>query len=108
MSYVNRGQERRLLHSLLIKHSGSHPAANCQTGWETQTLDRANAENQQDGEGTFQDLYGSVFGSSLACLEPELELFEVWDINVRQIIIIPYGFNLKQLLLLKSLCVTKP
>ena len=47
-------------------------------------MDRANAENQQDGEGTFQDLYGSVFGSSLACLEPELELFEVWEINVRR------------------------
>ena len=27
------------------------------------------------------------FSSSLACLEPELELFEVWEINVRQIII---------------------
>ena len=23
------------------------------------------------------------FSSSLACLEPELELFEVWEINVR-------------------------
>ena len=33
------------------------------------------------------------FGSSLARLEPELELFEVWDINVRQIIIIANGFN---------------
>ena len=27
------------------------------------------------------------FSSSLAYLEPELELFEVWEINVRQIII---------------------
>ena len=27
------------------------------------------------------------FGSSLAHLEPELELFEVWEIMVRQIII---------------------
>ena len=27
------------------------------------------------------------FGSSLADLEPELELFEVWEIMVRQIII---------------------
>ena len=26
------------------------------------------------------------FSSSLACLEPELELFEVWEINVRQIL----------------------
>ena len=33
------------------------------------------------------------FGSSLACLEPELELFEVWEINVRQIIIIANGIN---------------
>ena len=33
------------------------------------------------------------FSSSLACLEPELELFEVWEINVRQIIIIANGFN---------------
>ena len=33
------------------------------------------------------------FSSSLACLEPELELFEVWEINVRQIIIIAYGIN---------------
>ena len=33
------------------------------------------------------------FGSSLACLEPELELFEVWEINVRQIIIITNGIN---------------
>ena len=32
-------------------------------------------------------------GSSLACLEPELELFEVWEINVRQIIIIANGIN---------------
>ena len=31
---------------------------------------------------------GSVLG-----LEPELELFEVWEINVRQIIIIAIGFN---------------
>ena len=36
------------------------------------------------------------FGSSLACLEPELELFEVWEINVRQIIIIANGINFKQ------------
>ena len=28
------------------------------------------------------------FGSSLAHLEPKLQLFEVWEINVRQIIII--------------------
>ena len=33
------------------------------------------------------------FGSSLACLERELELFEVWEINVRQIIIIANGIN---------------
>ena len=33
------------------------------------------------------------FSSSLACLEPELELFEVWEINVRQIIIIANGIN---------------
>ena len=33
------------------------------------------------------------FGSSLACLEPELELFEVWEINVRQFIIIANGIN---------------
>ena len=33
------------------------------------------------------------FSSSLASLEPELELFEVWEINVRQIIIIANGFN---------------
>ena len=33
------------------------------------------------------------FGSSLARLEPELELFEVWEINVRQIIIIANGIN---------------
>ena len=33
------------------------------------------------------------FGSSLACLEPELELFEVWEINVRQIIIIVNSIN---------------
>ena len=36
------------------------------------------------------------FSSSLACLEPELELFEVWEINVRQIIIIANGINVKQ------------
>ena len=29
----------------------------------------------------------------LAHLEPELELFEVWEINVRQIIIIANGIN---------------
>ena len=29
----------------------------------------------------------SFFGSSLAHLEPELELFEVWEITMRQIII---------------------
>ena len=33
------------------------------------------------------------FSSSLACLEPELELFEVWEINVRQIIIIANRIN---------------
>ena len=33
------------------------------------------------------------FGSSLGRLEPELELFEVWAINVRQIIIIANGIN---------------
>ena len=33
------------------------------------------------------------FSSSLACLEPQLELFEVWEINVRQIIIIANGIN---------------
>ena len=33
------------------------------------------------------------FSSSLACLEPELELFEVWEIDVRQIIIIAIGIN---------------
>ena len=33
------------------------------------------------------------FSSSLACLEPELEVFEVWEINVRQIIIIANGIN---------------
>ena len=33
------------------------------------------------------------FSSSLACLEPELELFEVWEINVRQIIIIVNSIN---------------
>ena len=33
------------------------------------------------------------FSSSLACLEPELELFEVWEINVWQIIIIANGIN---------------
>ena len=33
------------------------------------------------------------FSSSLAHLEPELELFEVWEINVRQIMIIA---NFKQ------------
>ena len=33
------------------------------------------------------------FGSSQAHLEPELELFEVWEINVRQIIIIANGIN---------------
>merc|ERR1711884_380180 len=31
--------------------------------------------------------------SSLACLEPKLELFEVWEKNVRQIIIIANGIN---------------
>ena len=34
---------------------------------------------------------GSVLG-----LEPELELFEVWEINVRQIIIIANGITFKQ------------
>ena len=33
------------------------------------------------------------FSSSLACLEPELEVFEVWEINVQQIIIIANGIN---------------
>ena len=33
------------------------------------------------------------FSSSLACLEPELELFEVWEINVRRVIIIANGIN---------------
>ena len=33
------------------------------------------------------------FGSSLAHLEPKLQLFEVWEINVRQIIIIANGIN---------------
>ena len=33
------------------------------------------------------------FGSSLAFLEPKLELFEVWEINIRQIIIIANGIN---------------
>ena len=37
------------------------------------------------------------FGSSLARLESELELFEVWEINVRQTIIIANGNNFKQL-----------
>ena len=32
-------------------------------------------------------------GSSLARLEPKLELFEVWEINMRQIIIIANGIN---------------
>ena len=36
------------------------------------------------------------FSSSLACLEPELELFEVWEISVRQIIIIANSINFKQ------------
>ena len=35
----------------------------------------------------------------LAYLEPELELFEVWEIKVRQIIIIANGIKKKQLLL---------
>ena len=33
------------------------------------------------------------WGSSLAHLEPKLQLFEVWEINVRQIIIIANGIN---------------
>ena len=33
------------------------------------------------------------FGSSLAHLEPKLQLFEVREINVRQIIIIANGIN---------------
>ena len=41
----------------------------------------------------------SFFGSSLAQLELELELFEVWEIKVRQIIIIANGIKKKQLLL---------
>ena len=36
------------------------------------------------------------FGSCLARLEPELDLFEVWEINVRQIIIIANDMNFKQ------------
>ena len=40
--------------------------------------------------------YFHYFGSSLAHLEPELELFEVWEINVQQIIIIANGINFKQ------------
>ena len=35
----------------------------------------------------------SFFRSSLAHLEPEVKLFEVWEINVRQIIIIANGIN---------------
>ena len=31
--------------------------------------------------------------STLACVEPQLELFEVWEINVQQIIIIANGIN---------------
>ena len=45
------------------------------------------------------------FGSSLACLEPELELFEVWEINVRQIIIIANGINFKQPILQRNFIV---
>ena len=37
----------------------------------------------------------SFFGSSLAQLELELELFEVWEIKVRQIIIIANGIKKK-------------
>ena len=39
------------------------------------------------------------FSSSVACLEPELELFEVWEIMVLQIIItiIANVINFKQL-----------
>ena len=33
------------------------------------------------------------FGSSLAHLEPKLQVFEVWEINVQQIIIIVNGIN---------------
>ena len=36
------------------------------------------------------------FGSGLARLEPELDLFEVWEINVRQVIIIANDINFKQ------------
>ena len=43
------------------------------------------------------------FSSSLACLEPELELFEVWEINVRQIIIIANGINSQTQKLLRAL-----
>ena len=43
------------------------------------------------------------FGSSLARLEPELELFEVWEINVRQIIIIANGINSQTLKLQTAL-----
>ena len=45
------------------------------------------------------------FSSSLACLEPELELFEVWEINVRQIIIIANGINFKQPILQRNFIV---
>ena len=37
-----------------------------------------------------------LFGSSLAHLEPELELFEVWELMVRQIIITIIAINSKQ------------
>ena len=33
------------------------------------------------------------FGSSLARLEPEQELFKVWEMNMRQMIIIANGIN---------------
>ena len=33
------------------------------------------------------------FGSSLAHPEPKLQVFEVWEINVQQIIIIVNGIN---------------
>ena len=37
----------------------------------------------------------TFFYDYMCVLEPELELFEVWEINVRQIIIIANGINSK-------------
>ena len=48
------------------------------------------------------------FSSSLACLEPELELFEVWEINVRQIIIIANGINSSMVSMQWHLGASKP